>query len=79
MSASTPAGSAKRNMGRLDATWISDTVIGLASRPVISQPDAALYIQVPMFETTVAVHMIAKVRWRNADQKDWLADRSFGS
>jgi len=30
-------------------------------RLVISQPDAALYIQVPMFATTVAIHSTVKV------------------
>jgi hypothetical protein len=31
----------------------------------MSQPDATLYIQPPIFDTTVAVQMTAKVRWRN--------------
>ena len=34
-------------------------------RLVISQPDAALYIHVPMFATTVAIHSTVKVAWRN--------------
>jgi hypothetical protein len=39
-------------------------------RLVISQPDAALYIQLPTFETTVAVHSTVKVAWRNGLQAD---------
>jgi hypothetical protein len=31
----------------------------------MSQPEARLYIQVPMFETTVAVQISANARWRN--------------
>ena len=56
MSAIAPAGNANRNIGRVVATWTIDTMNGSGLRLVISQPDAALYIQLPMFETTVAVH-----------------------
>jgi hypothetical protein len=38
---------------------------GSAVRLVISQPEPALYIQVPMFETSVAVHSTVKTRRRN--------------
>jgi hypothetical protein len=31
----------------------------------MSQPDATLYIQPPMFETTVAAHITVNARWRN--------------
>jgi len=31
----------------------------------MSQPEAALYIQVPMFEITVAVHTTVNVAWRS--------------
>src|SRR5262249_37246832 len=59
MSPSAPAGSAKRNIGKLVATWTSDTVSGSGSRPVMSQPAPALYIQVPILATTVAPHSTA--------------------
>ena len=36
----------------------------------MSQPDAALYIQPPTFETRVAVHMTAKALWRNGAAND---------
>jgi hypothetical protein len=62
MSASAPAGSANKNIGRLVATWTSETINGSALRVVISQPAAALYIQVPMFEITVAIHSTVNIR-----------------
>src|SRR5450631_4005226 len=65
MSTSAPAGIANRNIGRLLATCTIETVSGLGSRFVISQPEATLYIQPPMFETTVAVQITVNVRWRN--------------
>ena len=51
-----PAGSANRNSGRLVATWTRETISGLGSRLVMSHPEAALFIQEPTFETTVAIH-----------------------
>jgi hypothetical protein len=41
----------------------------------MSHPDAALYIQLPMFEMTVAVQMTENVLWRNGLQPElgcWL-------
>jgi hypothetical protein len=35
--------------------------MGSGSRLVMSQPDATLYIQEPMFETTVAVQITVSV------------------
>ena len=62
MSARAPAGSANRNIGKLVATWTSDTINGCVVRLVISHAAAALYIQVPTLATTVAVHITANVR-----------------
>jgi hypothetical protein len=56
---------ANRNIGRLLATCTMETMKGSGSRLVMSQPDATLYIQPPMFETTVAVQITANVRLRN--------------
>jgi hypothetical protein len=61
ISASAPAGSAKRNIGSAFATWTIDTISGFGLRLVMSQPEPALYIQKPMFEMTVAVHSTANV------------------
>jgi hypothetical protein len=68
MSASAPAGSANRKSGRLAATCTSDTVSGSESKLVIGQAAAALYIQPPVLETTVAVQMTAYVRCRKGAQ-----------
>jgi hypothetical protein len=45
----------RKRTGRQGATCTIDTMNGSGLRPVISHPHAALYIQLPMFETTVAV------------------------
>jgi hypothetical protein len=65
MSASAPAGIATRNMGRVVATCTSDTMSGSGLRLVISQPEAALYIQLPMLAMTVAVQITANAGCRN--------------
>ena len=59
-SASAPAGSANRKTGSVVAAWTSATMAGEGASDVISQPAATSCIQVPMLETTVAVHSIAK-------------------
>jgi len=64
VSASAPAGSANRNIGRLFATCTSETINGSALSDVISQPDAAVYIHVPMFAATVAAQITANTRLR---------------
>src|SRR5262249_13382816 len=64
MSASAPAGSASRSIGSEAATCTIETGSGSGSRSVISQPEAALYIQPPIFATTVAIQIIAKAVWR---------------
>src|SRR5690242_18152299 len=65
MSESAPAGIANRNIGSVVATCTSDTISGSGLSVVISQPEAALYIQPPILATTVAVHSIAKMPCRN--------------
>ena len=73
MSTSAPAGMANRNIGRLFATCTIETMNGSGSRLVISQPEATLYIQPPMFETTVAVQITANALWRNGAQAELAA------
>jgi hypothetical protein len=41
---------------------------GSGLRLVISHPEAALYIQLPMLAMTVAVHSTENVAWRNGLQ-----------
>src|SRR3954451_4508902 len=62
MSARAPAGTANRNIGSVLAAGTSVTISGSAFRSVISQPAAALYIQPPTLETTVAIQMQRKRR-----------------
>jgi hypothetical protein len=69
-------------MGSEVATWTIDTIKGSALKLVMSQPDAALYIQVPMFDTTVAVHITAKAAWPNGLHGDiaaWTEGELAGS
>ena len=69
-SARAPAGRVNRNMGKLTATWTKDTVIGLASRLVISQPDAVSNIAVPTFDRTLAVQITVNATELNAPQRE---------
>lgn len=52
-------------MGSVVATCTSDTMSGSGLRLVISQPEAALYIQLPTFAMTVAVQITANSGWPN--------------
>src|SRR4051812_7573217 len=64
ISVSAPAGIARRNIGRVDAVWTNPTITGSGWSVVISQAEAALYIQPPMLETTVASQIVPKRRCR---------------
>ena len=70
MSASAPAGIAKRQIGKLLAACTSATIKGSGLRLVIRQPEAALYIQPPILETSVAIQITAKAGWRNGAAND---------
>ena len=61
ISLSAPAGIASRKIGRLIATWTIDTMRGLESSLVMSQPEAAVDIHPPMSDTTVPIQMIVNV------------------
>ena len=43
-------------------TWTREIISGAGSSAVMSHPDAALLIQVPTLETTVAVHSTVNTR-----------------
>ena len=62
ISASAPAGIANKQIGKVLAACTSATISGSGLRLVISQPEAALYIQPPTLETKVAVQMTANAR-----------------
>src|ERR1700733_14345852 len=70
ISASAPAGIANRKIGRELTAITSATMNGSGLRLVMSQPQAALYIQPPTLETNVAVQITAKAGWRNGAAKD---------
>jgi hypothetical protein len=69
-SASAPAGTAPRNIGRVAATCTNDTTRGDGSRLVISQPEAALDIQPPILEITVTVQRTVNAACRNGLHAD---------
>ena len=58
MSASAPAGSASSISGKLSAASTSATIDGEDESEVISQPAPTSCIQVPTFETIVAIHRL---------------------
>ena len=60
MSASAPAGSASSIRGKLSAASTSATIDGDDDNEVINQPAPTSCIQVPMFETMVAIHKLRK-------------------
>ena len=60
MSANAPAGRLNRNMGKVVATWTRATSKGFGLRLVISQPAAALCIQLPILDRTVASQSTVK-------------------
>src|SRR5262245_15800946 len=70
MSAIAPAGSANKKTGSVVATCTIETMNGSGLRLLISQPEAALYIQLPMLETTVASHSPANVACRKGAQAE---------
>src|SRR3984957_17475143 len=70
ISASAPAGIANKKIGSVLAAATSATTNGLGSRVVISQAQAALYIQPPTLETNVALQITAKAGWRNGAAND---------
>jgi cytochrome c oxidase assembly factor CtaG len=72
-SANAPAGKAKMRTGTLLATCTKDTISGSVVSVVINQPAAALYIQPPMFDTTVATHTSANMRCRKGAHADTVA------
>ena len=57
MSASAPAGTVKRKIGKVAAMRTDETAIGWASNPIISHAEPVSNIAAPTFETTLAVHI----------------------
>src|SRR5271155_2396784 len=70
MSAKAPDGRVNMNSGRLTATWTNETVIGLASRLVIIQPEAVSNMAVPTFDNRLALHMTVNAIYPKAPHRD---------
>ncbi len=60
MSASAPAGSASKTIGRLVAVCKSATIIGADVSEVINHAAAISCIHIPTFEATAAIHSVRK-------------------
>ena len=70
MSASAPAGTVKRNIGSMVATWTAETIIGLGLRFVISQLIDVSNIAMPTLDTELAIRMTVNARWPNTPHRD---------
>src|SRR5882672_2484550 len=68
MSAIAPAGNASSITGRVPAAETSATIAGEGASVVISQPAPTSFIQVPMFDTSVASHTARNKRLRSGLQ-----------
>ena len=77
ISASAPAGSASNISGMLSAASTSATIDGDEESEVINQPAPTSCIQVPMFETIVAIHTLRNSPLRSGLQGDCVL--SYGS
>src|SRR6185295_8104760 len=73
MSASAPAGSASSMTGMLSAASTSATSDGEEESEVISQPAPTSCIQVPTFDTIVAIHRLRNSVLRSGLQADEAA------
>ena len=65
-----PAGTVKRNNGRLVAVCTRETVIGSGLILAMNQPLAASNIAIPRFETVLAPQMIANAALAKAPQRE---------
>jgi hypothetical protein len=62
MSVIAPAGSVKRNIGSVVATWTADTIIGSGLRLVMSQFDEVSNIANPTFDAELAMSMTVNAK-----------------
>src|SRR5277367_4315577 len=77
MSVSAPAGSVKRNIGRVVATWTADTIIGSGLRLVMSQFDDVSNIANPTFDAELAMSMTVNAKLPKTPQRQsWPAGAS---
>src|SRR6478609_4790427 len=62
MSVSAPAGSVRRNIGKVVATWTADTIMGSGLRLVMSQFDEVSNMAKPTFEAELAISMTVNAK-----------------
>src|ERR1700721_3126038 len=62
MSVIAPAGSVKRNIGSVVATWTADTIMGSGLRLVMSQFDEVSNIANPTFDAELAISMTVNAK-----------------
>src|SRR5947209_12131509 len=67
-SATAPAGSDNRNIGRLVAAWTRATSVGEGVSVVISHDAPTFWNQVPTLEATLAIHSQRNTAWRSGLQ-----------
>src|SRR5438105_1087499 len=79
MSASAPAGSASSISGKLSAASTSATIDGEDESEVINQPAPTSCIQVPTFETIVAIHRLRNSAVRSGAQAPGIARMAAGA
>jgi hypothetical protein len=71
MSASAPAGTVHRNIGRLLATCTSDTALGSGSSEVINHAEDVSETARPVRDRVVATHITANGVCENAPNPDF--------
>ena len=75
-SASAPAGTVKRNIGAMVATWTADTINGFGLRLVISQLVAVSNIAMPTLEIALAIRITVNAVLLNTPQREATLSRS---
>src|ERR1700727_1187507 len=73
MSVSAPAGSVRRNIGRVVATCTGETIIGSGLRLVMSQFDEVSNMANPTFDAELAISMTVNAKLPKTPQPKTLA------
>ena len=74
MSPIAPAGTPSKKTGRLVAVWTRATSKAEGARVTINHAAPAFCIQVPMFETALAIHNQRNQVYARGDQVLWQED-----
>lgn len=76
-SAIAPAGSIKKKLGKNKAVCTRETRSGSLDIVAISQPAPTSCIQVPMFETILAIHIFLKIEILRGEVIDCAIEKKF--